>query len=304
MNLKKYIGKSLRKFLPRKYYKLVANGFIIVPAYYRTIIKDAERYFDFAQEDSDEKTLLMMRKYGHIIDKGLHRSDVSAGHSRNYYELLKESVHVLEKSRYKEEPTIKWAKDKLSAYEKLQVSEVFKPLHGNPVQSPVSFEIFQKLVEERRSNRDFLEKEVCKEDIDRLKRLANWASSSCNKQPIEIYVTNNPYLASQCLKCCKGGTGFSSHIPSFWAFSCSSLGYVWPSEIYLPFVDTCLGIQNVMLGATTLGMSGTLLSWAQKNEEEEKKLRELLDIPPHHQIILCGVIGYAKSNFVPPTRKI
>lgn len=303
MSKNKSIGKILRKLLPLKYYKLVANGFIMVPYYYKGIITDAEKNFDFAQEDTNEKTLLMMRKYAHVIDKGLHREDASPGHSKNYYILLKECVEKLEHTKFKDDLTIRWAKDKLEAYEKLQTCASFKPLHGKPVESPVTFETFEKLVKERRSNRDFSDRPVSQSDIDSLKRLANWASSSCNKQPIEIYATNDSVLAAKCLKCCKGGTGFSPHIPSFWAFSCSIVGYVWPSEIFLPVVDTCLGIQNVMLGATTLGMSGTLLSWAQKSEEEEARLKQLLHIPPHHQIILCGVIGYAKSNFITPTRK-
>lgn len=303
MNIKNFASGLLQRILPWKYYKLVANGFIIVPAYYKNIIADAERNFDFARADSDEKNLLMMRKYGHIIDKGLHRKDVSPGHSRIYYSLLKESIQKVELSRFKDDLTIKWAQEKLEAYEKLQSCTSFKPLHGSPVKSNVSFEDFVKLVKERRSNRDFLDRQVEQKDIENLKCLANWASSSCNKQPIEIYATNDPTLAAECLKCCKGGTGFSAHIPSFWAFTCSIVGYVWPSEIYLPVVDTCLGVQNVMLGATSLGMSGTLLSWAQKSEEEESKLKNLLNIPLHHQIILCGVIGYANSNFIPPTRK-
>lgn len=298
------ITKILRKILPLRIYKLLANGFIIVPSYYESIITDAERNFDLSLEDSDEKELLLMRKYAHILDKGLHRSDVAPGHSKNYYDILLKIVNRLEKSKYKDEPTLVWAKSKLLAYEQLQSTEKFEPLHGEPIESSVSVEEFTELVKQRRSNRSFVEKIVSNEHIMQLKSIANWASSSCNKQPIEIYATNDPKLAAECLKCCKGGTGFSKFIPSFWVFSCDILGYVWPSELYLPVVDTCLGVQNVMLGATTLGMSGTLLSWAQKSMEEEQRLKELLGIPPHHQIILCGVIGYAKSNFIPPVRKL
>lgn len=75
--MKSLVGKILRKLLPFKYYKLVANGFIIVPSYYKTIIKDAETYMDLSLKDSPEKDILLMRKYAHILDKGLHRSDLS-----------------------------------------------------------------------------------------------------------------------------------------------------------------------------------------------------------------------------------
>ena len=38
--------------------------------------------------------------------------------------------------------------------------------------------------------------------------------------------------------------------------------------MYLPFVDVSLGAQNIFLAAETFGLSGTILSWAQKNIQE------------------------------------
>ena len=303
MSIKKYIGRIIRKIVPFKVYKLIANGAIIIPAYYRTIIDDAEKNLDMSLEDTDEKALLMMRKYAHIIDKGLHRKDVSPGHSKKYYILLKSTVERLRKTKYFDDPTLLWATEKINAYEDLQKNKDFQPLVGERPIINLSFEQFDSLVKARRSNRSFSEKSVEEGEIQKLKEMANWASSSCNKQPIEIYVTNDCELAKKCLRCCKGGTGFSESIPSFWCFTADVLGYVWPGEIFLPVVDTCLGVQNVMLGATTLGLSATILSWAQKSNDEEQELKRLLNIPAHHQIIVCAVMGYANSEFKIPVRK-
>lgn len=302
MSIKKVVGKLLKKTVPLSVYKLIANGAIIVPSYYKTIIEDAERYYNLSISDSDEKLLLLMRKYAHVIDKGLHRKDATPGHSKSYYVLLKDAVERLE-SKYPGEKTILWAKSKLVEYEKLQSGCGFVPLRGVKPVVEVSYDQFENLAKARRSNRDFSDRRITNEDVKRLCNIANWASSSCNKQPIEVFATNDPELASRCLKCCKGGTGFSTHIPSFWVFTANTLGYVWPSEIYLPAVDTCLGVQNVMMAATTLGLSGTLLSWAQKSREEEEELRELLGIPIYDQIIICAVIGYANCEFLTPDRK-
>lgn len=303
MAIRNTLGKFVKKVFPRKIYKLIANGAIIVPAYYKTIIEDAEKNFDLSLKDSDERALLLMRKYAHILDKGLHRKDAQPGHSREIYTLLSESIKRLSKTKYAGDSTVEWAQEKLRVYESLQNNDNFEPLHGEKPTIDVSIEQFESLVKARRSNRDFTNRVVANQDIKRLKNIANWASSSCNKQPIEIYATNNPELAAKCLKCCKGGTGFGKYIPSFWVFTADILGYVWPSEIYLPVVDTCLGVQNVMLGATTLGLSATILSWAQKCEEEEKELKKLLNIPINHQIIVCAVMGYSNSEFMTPARK-
>ena len=40
-----------------------------------------EKYLDYSLKDSHEKDMLLMRKYAHIIDKGLHRRDIEPGHS-------------------------------------------------------------------------------------------------------------------------------------------------------------------------------------------------------------------------------
>jgi nitroreductase len=304
MSLKKNLGRVLRFIFPRKLYKLIANGFMIVPKYYKTILDDAELYFELAEEEHVNKDIMLMRKYGHIVDKGLHRRDIAPGHSRNYYILLKELVDKLSGSEFSSDPTYLWACEKLSKYESLQTSpENFQPLDSKLQESNISYDALFDLIKSRRSNRFFLEREVSDDVVDKLKRTVNWAANSCNKQPIRLFVANSPDLARECLTCCKGGTGFSDYIPSFWVFAANVRGYVWPSEMYLPSVDVSLGAQNVFLAAHTLGISGTILSWAQKSKEEEDKLRTLLNIPKDYMIVFCAVMGYPQYGYVTPERK-
>lgn len=304
MSVKKFCSKIIRSIFPRKWYKLIANGAIVVPKYYKTIIDDAECYFDMSQEEHVNKDIMLLRKYGHIIDKGLHRRDIAPGHSHSFYLLLKGLIDRLATSEFSSDPTYLWAYDKMLKYENLQSNpESFQPLESEIQKTSVSYDELLDLIKARRSNRFFLEKEVSDDVVDKLKETVNWAANSCNKQPIQLYVTNNPLLAKECLSCCKGGTGFSDYVPSFWVFAANVRGYVWPSEIYLPAVDTSLGAQNVFLAAHTLGISGTILSWAQKNQEEESELRSLLNIPNDYAIIFCAVMGYPEYGYSTPERK-
>ena len=80
-------------------------------------------------------------------------------------------------------------------------------------------------------------------------------------------------------------------------------GYVWPTEMYLPSVDTSLGAQNVFLAAQTMGITGTILSWGQHTKEDDIKLRKLLHIPEDYAIIFCAVMGYAEYGYLAPIRK-
>lgn len=303
--MKKRIGAMLRKILPMKIYKLVANGFIIVPSYYSNIIKEAERHYDMAMnDDSDEKSLLLLRKYAHIIDKGLHRRDASPGHSKSIYSLLQASINRLENTPKAGDPTFIWAKEKAKKYRELQTHpENFVAFHNETSLPKVSYDDLFSLIKQRRSNRIFEEKLLTNSVVQQLKVVVDWAANSCNKQPIRLFCTNSPELAKTCLSCCKGGTGFSEFIPSFWVFTADVRGYIYPSEIFLPAIDTSLGAQNLFLSATTLGLSGTILSWAQKDADEEKLLRSLLSIPDCYEIIFCAVLGYALVNSVPPQRK-
>lgn len=302
--MRKYIGALLRKLLPQRMYRLLANGAIVVPAYYGMIIRDAEKYFGYSLLNSNEKDIMLVRKYAHIIDKGLHRIDAEPGHSVTIASDLKRLLHKLEKTNYSTEPTYLWAKEKLERYELLQKNpEMFVPLHEPEKETTITYDTLFELIQQRRSNRQFRKERLQVADIERLKVVSNWAANSCNKQPIRLFVTDEPAVAKKCLQQCKGGTGFSDYIPSFWVFAADCRAYVWPSEMYLPMIDVSLGAQNVFLAAETLGLSGTILSWAQKNYTEEYELRKLLNIPDTYMIIFCAVLGYADIKQVIPQRK-
>ena len=302
--MKKFLGKILRKLLPLKIYKLVANGFIVVPKYFKPLVTETDLYMLYSSGNSDEKNIMLMRKYAHIIDKGLHRMDVSKGHSCQIARLLKDKIETVKGGKYKDDQTIGWAESKLDYYDKLQeTTSPLQPLSGTNEDSSTTFEQLTQVIKSRRSNRHFLSKEIDNDTILLLKEIANWSANSCNKQAITIYHTNNPTLAKQCLSCCKGGTGFSDYIPSFFVFTADCRGYVWPSEIFLPHIDVSLGAQNFFLCAHTLGLSGTILSWAQKDLDEEQTLRQLLSIPKEHIIVFCAVLGYASNTTMTPLRK-
>lgn len=302
--MKRQIGKVLKRILPIRWYKLIANGFIIVPAYYNTIIKDAEKNFEFANGTSVEKEMLLLRKYAHIIDKGLHRQDAEPGHSTNYYRLLKGKIDQLSTTSYAEDPSFHWAQSKIELYELLQQSPgEFTPLKGKATFSGIGYDDLFLLMQSRRSCRYFKEAFIEDEIISKLIRTVNWAPNSCNKQPIRVFYTNDPQKAVACLKCCRGGTGFGSSIPSFFVFTADVRGYVYPTEMYLPAIDVSLGMENFLLAGHTLQLSGCILTWAQKTEKDEEALRSLLNIPNEYSIVCNAVMGYAELFYQTPIRK-
>ena len=289
--------------MSRKLYKLVANGVIVAPCYYRSIINEFEKYYECASVDSPEKNLLLLRKQAHILDKGVQRKSAEPGHGtacRN--ELASRLKNVTEEQ--KKDPTVIWASNVAEKYDALQKGNLaIHPAMSNKA-TPVAFDSLLELMMLRRSNRCFRDIKIQQDVAQKMICTINWAASSCNKQPVKCFFTLDPAVAQKALCLCKGGTGFDGLIPSFWCFCADSRGYVWPTEATLPYIDVALGAQNFFLAATTLGVSGTILSWAQHDDNDETSLRKLLNIPSDYVIAFCAVMGYAEYEYETPARKL
>jgi len=299
--LKKYIIS----IVGRKNIEFIRSRPFLVHGKYRQIIKDLEKFSEIIDKSYGKDpslSLLLVRKFGHILDKGLHRLDVEKGHSGAIAGELEKNIKIAE-LEYINDETIKWAKDKLEKYNELQATGRIDPLEGNQPDLKIEFDELNTLFKIRRSNRSFLVRNVDSEILDKLASSVNWAASSCNKQPVMLFATTDPAAAKACLRCCKGGTGFSEFIPAFISFTADMRGYYLPDEAYLPSIDVALGAQNFMLAAETLGLGGCCMSWALKDQNEEAQLRKLLSIPDYVQIIFNVVIGYPSKRAVPPTRK-
>lgn len=291
------VGRERIEFIRSK--PVIAHG------KYRNIIQDLEKYSKIIQNNNGsdpDMALLLVRKFGHILDKGLHRTDAEKGHSLEIVNELVKNISIAEQY-YQDDETLKWAKNKLELYNNLQISLKINSLEEETGNITLSFNDFEVLIKKRRSNRQFHSKLIETEILEKLAATVNWASSSCNKQPIILYATTNPEIAKECLKCCKGGTGFGDFIPAFISFTADMRGYYLPDEAYLPAIDVALGAQNFFLASETLGLSNSGLTWAQKGEGDELKLRQLLKIPLQNQIIFNSVIGFPSKIYATPVRK-
>lgn len=302
------IKKIILKIFGRKRIEYLRSKPVLVHGKYRKIIDEIESYSKIIKKNygnDAELSMLLTRKFAHILDKGLHRKDVKAGHSNNIATELKKHLEIIENinPEYSNDQTILWAKEKLNIYNQLQETGKIDELKGEPLKPTIDFDTYFELIKSRRSNRQFLDKPINDQIIKKLAETVNWASSSCNKQPIKLFATNNPELAKQCLNQCKGGTGFSKNIPCFIAFCADMRGYYLPDEMYLPAIDVSLGAQNFFVATSALQLSATGLSWALKDREEEKRLKSILKIPEHYQIIFNAALGYAQREYVQPLRK-
>ena len=303
------IKQLLKKFIPKlfgnkifEFFQLINSKPFLVNGHFYEHIRDINNFIKYQKnpQKSPKKNIHLIRKYAHMLDKAMHRDDFVKGHSK----LIKKDLNeYLSKETDKKDPSVLWAIEKNKNFELYQKKDIIKPLGKIPSKSQLSFNQVSTYIKSRRTNRHFQEKMVSDSLLEDLASLANYAASSCNKQPIKLFISNNPEISKECLKYCKGGTGYGDYIPVFISFCAEMDGYLLPKEMFLPSIDVSLGAQNFYLAAHSLGLSGSILSWAQKDDLEEMHLRNILNIPLNAQIIFNGVLGYAKKEYLAPKRK-
>jgi hypothetical protein len=300
----KYIKIIFKKFLSKRFYRLLVQGFYLVPLYYKDIISNTEKIIDIQEnkKEDDEYYEMMLRKNAHILDKGLQRSDFEVGHGKIYKEQADYFLSKIKSVNILNDKSMNWCYQTMKEYDARQIDKnVKKEFNINVYHG--SYSELINIIKDRRSIRNFKMREVEINIINKIFETVNYASSSCNKQPIKIFGTNKPEIAYECLKQCKGGTCFSKYVPTFFSVCADMRGYVLPSEIYLPYIDVSLGVQNSILIAHTLGLYSTILSWAQKNATEENNMRNILEIPEHYNIIFNIVLGYPENIILSPSKK-
>jgi len=243
-----------------------------------------------------------LRAYAHMIDKGLHRCDFSKGHGTKAYSLAKNALSKIKSRDGLCDPSVKWAIEKIRKYEEFQ-SEKSSGLSAEYVRTCCQYSDILDAIKTRRSIRNYLNKPVERDVISKIASVLDWSPTSCNRQTGKVYATDNPDIARECVKLHAGAACFTDvYAPAFFVFCADSRLYP-PNEISLPYIDVSLGIQNCNLVAHTLGVSFSMLTWSQHTEQEDCRLRELLGIPQHLQIIVSAVAGYPDGGAHVPVRK-
>lgn len=244
-----------------------------------------------------------LRQYAHIIDKGLHSGDFSKGHGTRVYGPAKKALSHIKSDKGLRDPSVRWAAEKIRQYEEFQSSES-PGITSEYIGTTCRYEDLLNAIKTRRCIRQYVDKPVEDKVIDKITNVLDWSPTSCNRQTARVYATNNPEIVRQCVKLHAGAACFTDiYVPLFLTFCADSRLYAMPTELVMPHVDVALGVQNCVLVAHTLGLSLTLLTWANRGDWHERELRRIFSIPRHFQIIVGAVGGYPAGGAQVPARK-
>lgn len=152
---------------------------------------------------------------------------------------------------------------------------------------------FLELVQNRQSDRVFLDKSVEKEKIERILEAARLAPSACNSQPWKFVVVTNPekrrLVADATASKVLSMNHFTKQAPVQLVLIeedsnfTSSIGGILTNKHY-PHID--LGI-----AATDEGLGSCIVGWCN-----EKKVRKALDIPRNKRVLLVIFFRLFKST--------
>ena len=273
---------------------------------YRKIVIPSEKIIALRKNEAtlgEDYWSARLRKFAHIVDKGLQRVNFEPGHSARVYKLAKHARdRVTRAQEGPTDPTVVWAREKIQEHESRQ-------RHGSSgetipfVRTSCSYEDILDIIKTRRSVRRYLSRPVTDDTIKQIVGVIDWCANSCNRQTARVFATNNPDIVRQCTAQCVGARGFGDYIPLFLCFCSDIRPYEMPHEAWLPYVDVALGIQNCILVAHSLGITISTLTAAQHSREQEMELRRIFGIPEYCQLVVNAVGGYPECGAPVPARK-
>lgn len=244
-----------------------------------------------------------IRRLAHNVEKGLNRSDFEPGHSNRIYDQVKQ---ILDEHSI-DDGTACWAKEVLEDYDAAQqdiqiLQEKYRSEYVRGDGNLGAEELLGHL-RLRRSCREYADRQVEASSLNQIVEAALEAPSSCSRQALKVFAAMTPERTREILDCFTGFTCFSDPVPAALVFCVDLRPYFLPKEIFVPTLDVGLAATNAALMATSLDMSLTYLSWGARRDEQESRLRSILQLPDYYEIVVGATCGYPR--YVPrrPERK-
>lgn len=161
---------------------------------------------------------------------------------------------------------------------------------------------FLELVQERQSDRKYIDKEVEKEKLDRCLEAARLAPSASNSQPWTFVVVNELELKNKVGRASFGPLkAFNKFVPQAPVIiaivqekpkKITEIGGRIKNKEY-PLIDIGIAAEHFCLQAAEDGLGTCMLGWFN-----EKKVKELLNVPEERNIPLLITVGYTPEGYL------
>lgn len=157
---------------------------------------------------------------------------------------------------------------------------------------PVRYEAFEKLANQRRSIRWYLQQPVPRNDIDRAIKIASQSPSACNRQAFEFLIYDDKELILEIGKLAPGASGFRENIPCLVVLVGKLSAYFDERDRHIIYIDGSLAAMAFQFALETLSISSTCINWPSIPKNDEA-LNKLLNLSEDRRVIMLISVGFA-----------
>ena len=166
---------------------------------------------------------------------------------------------------------------------------------------------FLKLVQNRQSDRAYLDKPVETEKIERILEAARLAPSACNSQPWKLIVVTDPdkrmQIADSTASKLLSMNHFTKQAPVQLVLIEENANFTsnvggWIANKHYPQIDLGIITAHISLAAADEGLGSCIIGWGA-----EKKIQKVLEIPKNKRVMLVILLGYSAQSLREKKRK-
>jgi nitroreductase len=160
---------------------------------------------------------------------------------------------------------------------------------------------FSELIKVRQSVRQYQQRPVPKDLLDKLIEAVRLSPSASNAQPWKMILVDDPELRSQVAQATFSRTvtfnRFATEAPLIAVFVTEKAGFITQVGAMLKkrqfsLIDIGIAAAHFCLQAAELGLGTCILGWF-----DEKRIKKLLHIPGGRRIGLLVTLGYAVKGY-------
>ena len=160
---------------------------------------------------------------------------------------------------------------------------------------------FHELTNLRQSVRKYSEIPVEREKIEKIIEAVHIAPSACNSQPWKIIIVDEPELINEVAKATFSKTisfnKFTVEAPVIAVLVIEKAKLIAQiggtiKDMEYPKIDIGIAAAHFCLQAAELGLGTCMIGWF-----DEKKIRQLLNIPEKRKVGLVITLGYPPENY-------
>lgn len=192
--------------------------------------------------------------------------------------------------------------DNVKSYLENKQSDVFDV--GSLEYSKKNFEKYRDFdylnaISTRHSVRDFLKKEISKDDINYCVSAALLTPTACNRQMVKIYSIKNDNYKNVIKSVLLGLSGFNKDSVNFFVITYDLSAFSFYGERNQGMLNAGLVAMNFVNALHFKGIGSCFLQWGNGNKIEDT-VKEELNIPKNERIAIVIGAGYYKDEYLVP----